>query len=294
MRVNDVPVEDTFAELFPMTYARLLVTGATGNLSYSAAKEATGFGTSIIMAPGECGIEGQVPRTETPDERPGTVIQVYHNDADKLGEALLGRVGQCVLTAATTSLFDMGDGEDFPLGKQVAFFGDGYQEKAERYGRDVWVVPRMDGEFVVEESVTLEEGVAGGNFFILGESQGSALQGAQAAVDAIAEVEGVVATFPAGICASGSKPGSGSYDFMAATTNEAYCPSLKDEVDSKLGDGVDAVYEIVMNGIGLDELEKATAEGVKAATTVDGVEGIDAGNYGGDIGPYKIELHDVL
>jgi len=294
MKLNGVYVEDTFAELFPMQYSRLLITAATERQALVSAEEATGFGTSIIMAPGEAGVEKTVPGTETPDGRPGAVIQVFHTDDDGLGQALLGRIGQCVLTAPTTALFDLGDGDDFPLGKQSAFFGDGHQEKQDMYGRDMWVVPRMDGDFLVEDSVAIEEGVAGGNFFVLGETQGSALQGAEAAVDAIDEVDGVITSFPGGICSSGSKPGSQQYDFMKATTNEAYAPTLKGDVETTLPDSVDAVYEIVMNGTNLEALEEATARGIEAATTVKGVVGIDAGNYGGNIGPYKIELQEVV
>lgn len=294
MKVNDVPVEDTFAELFPMQYSRLLVTAATERLALSAAEEATGYGTSIIMAPGEAGVERTVPGEETPDGRPGALIQVYHQDDENLQEALLGRTSQCLLTAPTTAVFDAGDGDGFPLGKRVAFFGDGHQERSERYGRDVWTVPRMDGEFVVEHEASVAEGVAGGNVFVLGKDQGSALQGAEAAVDAIDRVEGVITSFPGGICSSGSKPGSERYDFMMATTNEAYAPTLRDEVDTALPDDAGAVYEIVMNGSSLDALERATAEGIRAATTVQGVVGIDAGNYGGNIGPYEIQLHEVL
>lgn len=296
MNINGVPVEDTFAELFPMKYSRLLVTAATERLALSAATEATGYGTSIIMAPGEAGVEKTLSGDETPDGRPGAVIQVWHRDTENLQNVLLGRVGQCLLTAPTTAVYDFSDGEGdgFPVGKQVGFFGDGHQTKEERYGRDVWVVPRMDGEFVIEENASIQEGVAGGNFFVLGENQGSALQATEAAVDAIGEVDGVIASFPGGICSSGSKPGSEQYGFMLATTNEAYAPTLRDEVDTALPDEAGAVYEIVMNGVSLDALEEATAEGIRAAATVDGVVGFDAGNYGGNIGPYKIQLHEIL
>ncbi|MBS1262877.1 MAG: Formylmethanofuran--tetrahydromethanopterin formyltransferase [Methanonatronarchaeales archaeon] len=294
MRLNGVHVEETFAELFPMKYCRMLVTAATERLATTSAREATGFGTSIIMAPGEAGIERTMSGDETLDGRPGAVIQVWHRDDESLQNALLGRIGQCVLTAPTTSLFDAGGDPGFRLGEQVAFFGDGHQRNEEMYGRDVWLVPRMDGDFVVEDSVSIEEGVAGGNFFVLGRTQGSALQGAEAAIDAIGGVEGVVTSFPGGICSSGSKPGSEQYGFMLATTNEFYAPSIRDEVDTALPDDVGAVYEIVMNGVTLEALKGATAAGIRAATTVEGVVGIDAGNYGGNIGPYEIHLREVL
>jgi formylmethanofuran--tetrahydromethanopterin N-formyltransferase len=36
------------------------------------------------------------------------------------------------------------------------------------------------------------------------------------------------------------------------------------------------------------------AAGVKAAAMVPGVKFITAGNFGGTLGPYKIELHKIL
>ncbi len=89
----------------------------------------------------------------------------------------------------------------------------------------------MSGDFICEEEYGYKKGVAGGNFFVMGETQGSALLAAQAAVDAIAHVEGCITPFPGGIVASGSKVGS-QYKFMKASTNEKMSPSLKGKVAS--------------------------------------------------------------
>jgi formylmethanofuran--tetrahydromethanopterin N-formyltransferase len=159
----------------------------------------------------------------------------------------------------------------------------------------VWKIPIMNGEFVGEEEFGAVKGVAGGNFFVMGENQMAALMGAQAAVDAINGVCGVITSFPGGIVASGSKVGSNKYKFMSASTNEKYCPTLRDQVeDSEVPEGVGAVYEIVIDGVDEESVSEAMAEGIRAATTVPGVVYITAGNFGGNLGPFKINLSEIL
>jgi formylmethanofuran--tetrahydromethanopterin N-formyltransferase len=129
----------------------------------------------------------------------------------------------------------------------------------------------------------------------MGENQMAALMAAQAAVDAISGVCGVITPFPGGIVASGSKVGSKKYKFMNASTNEAYCPTLREKVaGSKVPDGVRAIYEIVIDGVDEEAVKTAMAEGIRAATKVPGVKYISAGNFGGSLGPFKLELKDVL
>jgi formylmethanofuran--tetrahydromethanopterin N-formyltransferase len=153
----------------------------------------------------------------------------------------------------------------------------------------------MNGEYVGEEEFGIVKGVAGGNFFIMGENQMAALMGAEAAVEAINQVPGTITSFPGGIVASGSKVGSLKYKFMPASTNEKYCPTLREKVpDSKIPAGVKGVYEIVIDGIDEKSVAAAMGAGVKAAVTVPGVKFISAGNFGGTLGPYKLDLHKVL
>jgi formylmethanofuran--tetrahydromethanopterin N-formyltransferase len=54
------------------------------------------------------------------------------------------------------------------------------------------------------------------------------------------------------------------------------------------------VYEIVIDGIDEKSVAAAMGAGVRAAAMVPGVKFISAGNFGGTLGPYKIELHKVL
>jgi len=178
---------------------------------------------------------------------------------------------------------------------KLHFFGDGYEYQKEVGGRKCWVIPIMNGEYVGEEEFGIVKGVAGGNFFVMGENQMAALIGAEVAADAIAKVPGTITSFPGGIVASGSKVGSLKYKFMPASTNEKYCPTLREKVpDSKIPAGVKAVYEIVIDGLDEKSVAAAMAAGIKAAVHVPGVKFISAGNFGGTLGPYKIELHKVL
>ncbi|MBP7144119.1 MAG: formylmethanofuran--tetrahydromethanopterin N-formyltransferase [Methanoculleus sp.] len=298
MELNGVTIDDTYAEAFPTWVARPIITAVTEEWAYRAAVEAVGFATSTIGCPAEAGIDCFVPADETPDGRPGYAILICASKK-KLKEQVVERLAECVLTAPTTAVFDgLSDvvaevQEKLPV--KLHFFGDGYEQKREVGGRTVWAIPIMEGEYIGEEEFGAVKGVAGGNFFIMGENQMAALMAAQAAVDAISGVCGVITPFPGGIVASGSKVGSKKYKFMGASTNEVYCPTLRDKVEgSKVPEGVKAVYEIVIDGVDQDSVRTAMAEGIRAASKVPGVKFISAGNFGGSLGPFRFELKDVL
>lgn len=297
MELNGVEIDDTFAEAFPIKVARFLVTGATMRWAKVAATEATGFGTSVIMAPAEAGIETEVSPNETPDGRPGVYAQICNFGWDPLEDQLLRRIGQCVLTAPTARVFNgLPDAEkQLDTGFKLKFFADGWEREEEFGGHSGWAVPMMQGEFFIENNIGATDGIAGGNFFILADNQMAALTAAEAAVDSIMEVEGTITPFPGGIVASGSKPGADKYEFMQATTNQRYCPTLKDEVEgSIIPEDVNAVYELVINGTSEDAIAEATRVGIESAVTIPGVKKITAGNYGGDLGEYEFHLHDLF
>lgn len=293
MELNGVTIDDTYAEAFPTWVSRVVITAVTEDYAYKAAVEATGFATSAIGCPCEAGVEGFVPAEETPDGRPGYGILICAGKK-KLKEQVVERLAECVLTAPTTAVFDGLPKAEERIPVKLHFFGDGYEYKKEVGGRQCWAIPIMNGEYVGEEEFGIVKGVAGGNFFVMGENQMAALMGAQAAVDAIAGVCGVITSFPGGIVASGSKVGS-KYKFMAASTNEKYCPTLREKVeDSMVPEGVKAIYEIVIDGLDEDAVKEAMTAGVRAATKVPGVVKISAGNFGGNLGPFKIELKDLI
>jgi len=297
LHLNGVEIEDTFAEMFPMWVGRILITAANEKWAQTAARVATGFASSIIMSPAEAGIEGSVPPDKTPDGRPGVIIEIYHRTRHDLKQQMILRIGQCVMTCPTTAAYDAlpEAKRRLKVGRSIRLFGDGFQRRDTSAERRVWRIPVMEGEFIVEDTFGARNAVAGGNFLILAENQKAALQAAEEAVNAIdSKSEGVTLPFPGGICRSGSKAGSLKYKLKASTFHQ-YCPRLKKLVpDTMVPENVHSVYEIVINGLNLDVIKRAMAEGIKAAVKVPGVVKISAGNYGGKIGPYRAYLKEVL
>lgn len=294
MDLNGVEIEDTFAEAFDIYVSKFLITAATQKFAKIAADETVGFGSSVIMCPAEAGIDRYVPPNESPDGRPGYVVMICHPKKDELEHQLLERIGQCVLTSATTAVFDdMGSEADekLKIGYKLKFFGDGFEKKDQVAGRTVYKIPIMSGDFIIEGELGIKKGVAGGNFFVMAENQASALLGAEVAVDAIENVPGTITPFPGGIVASGSKIGS-KYKFMSASTNEKFCPTLRGEegVTCEIPDGINGIYEIVIDGVSEKALQDAMKAGISAAVKIPGVKKIYAGNYGGTLGAYQIWL----
>jgi formylmethanofuran--tetrahydromethanopterin N-formyltransferase len=152
----------------------------------------------------------------------------------------------------------------------------------------------MEGEFLIEDRIGVRKGVAGGNIVIMASEASAGLQAAVSAVRAIKTLRGVVLPFPGGVCRSGSKVGSRKYK-LKASTNHPYCPSLRGRIDdSQIPDDVKSVYEIVFNALSSKTLKKATALAVKAAAQVEGVRRITAVNFGGKLGPIRINLREAL
>jgi len=293
---HTLTIADTFAEMFPMWLGRILITAETREWALTAARAATGFAASVIMSPAEAGIEKEVLPEKTVDGRPGVLIQIYHLRGHNLKTQMITRIGQCVMTCPTTSAFDALESpvKRLKVGRSLSLFGDGFQRRDMLENRTIWRIPVMDGEFVVEDRFGVKRGVAGGNLLILAKDTHSGLRAAEAAINAAGQVDGVIFPFPGGICRSGSKVGSHKYK-LTASTNHPFCPTLRDRVpDSELSSDVHSVHEIVANGLTLDAVKTAMAEGIHAAASMPGVVKITAANYGGKLGPYKAVLKDIL
>jgi len=294
---EEVEIEDTFAEAFPMVAARILITAENEKWAMNSARAATGFASSIIMSPAEAGIEGPiVPPEKSPDGRQGVHIQIYHRTRTELKMQMISRIGQCVLTCPTTAAFDgMPNAKRrLKIGAAIRMFGDGYEKKDSLGDRKVWRIPVMEGEFIVQNRFGVRRCVAGGNLIIMADSQEAGLKSAEEAVQAMNKLEGVVLPFPGGICRSGSKVGSMKYK-LRDSTNHPLCPTLRETVNGSLvPEGVTSIYELVFNGLNLTIVKQATAQGIRAATAVPGVRKITAANFGGKLGPYQIRLRDAL
>ena len=291
-------VEDTYAEAFRSYYSRILITAATSKLAEAAAASATGFATSALGCGVEAGIEGNADPSSTPDGRPGVLVQfhIWKKDPKAMYQALLLRIGNCVLVAPSASAFDATDKPltKIELGTKLRFFGDGYEGTSTIGGRKVTTIPVMGGTFVVEDKVGMSKGISGGNLWIMGSSLREAAEAAKAAVSAIHKGGRVITPFPGGICGAGSKIGSERYAFLKNSTNHRYCPTLRHRLpDSLVPDGVESIMEIVINGTSLRSVKRAMAAGIEAASRFRGVVRISAGNFEGMLGKFKIHLKEL-
>ena len=298
--LDGVAIEDTFAEAFGMRATRLVVTAASPAWARHAAQTFTGFATSVIACGCEAAIECELQPGDTPDGRPGVSILMFAMSAKDLQKQLDRRTGQCILTCPTTAAYG-GIAADaakewLGLGRSLRYFGDGWQIAKRIGGRRYWRVPVMDGEFLCEDTVATVKAIGGGNFLIVARDQSAALAAAERAVAAIEPLWNVILPFPGGVVRSGSKVGS-KYRVLPASTNDAYCPTLVGLVPTKLPPGAGAVLELVIDGLDVDSIALAMAEGIRAACqdgSRRGVLAITAGNYGGKLGPHHFHLHRIL
>lgn len=297
MIINGVFIEDTFAEAFGMRGTRVIVTAANARWAMNAGRALTGFATSVIGCGVEAGIECELAAHETPDGRPGISALIFSVSSKELPKQLERRVGQTVLTCPTTALFaGLCEGDPIPLGKNLRYFGDGWQASKVINGRRFWRVPVMDGEFLAEENTYMVRAVGGGNFLILTENATQGLAAAEAAIDAMSQVRDVIMPFPGGVVRSGSKVGS-RYAALSASTNDAFCPTLRPLVKSALPEESNCCMEIVIDGLTEAAVRKATLVGLEAVCKVGragGVVAISAGNYGGKLGQFQFHLREIL
>ncbi len=297
MERRGVRVADTFAEAFDMRAGRALITARSPAWALTAAQSMTGFATSVIGCKVEASVEAELAPEETPDGRPGVSVLLFGFDRDGLGQRLMERVGQTILTCPTTACFDglPQASERVVVGGLLRHFGDRYQSSKFLEGHRYWRIPVMDGEFLVEETFGVQKAIGGGNFLILAVDQDAALAAAGAAVEAMRRVRGVALPFPGGVVRSGSKVGARNYKKMIASTNDAFCPTLRGRtgVTSALPEGVNSVLEIVVNGLDRPAIERAMQVGIEAACQP-GVVEISAGNYGGKLGKHHFRLHTLL
>ena len=296
MIVNGVAIDDTFAEAFGMRATRILITALNLKWAYHAARTMTGFATSVIGCGCEAGIERELSAEETPDGRPGLSVLLFAVSGKELAKQVERRVGQCVLTTPTSAVFAGLDGEALNLGKNLRFFGDGWQMSKVIAGVRYWRIPVMDGEFVAQETTAVTKAVGGGNLLMLATDTDAALHAAEAAVQAMKQLRNVVMPFPGGVVRSGSKVGS-KYATLSASTNDAFCPGLFGLVaKSEITPEVHCVLEIVIDGLTEADVGAAMRAGMQACIAIGAAGGLlrlSAGNYGGKLGPYHFHLHKL-
>ena len=297
MNINGVSIDATFAEAFPMRATRGVITAQNPKWARIAAETMTGFATSVIACGCEAGIERELDPSETPDGRPGVAALIFAMGGKTLAKQVETRAGQCVLTCPTTALFSgLTEGDPIPLGKNLRFFGDGFQIAKRIDGRRYWRVPVMDGEFLCEDSTGMVKAVGGGNFLILGDSQPQVLAACEAAIEAMRQVPNIIMPFPGGVVRSGSKVGS-KYKALNASTNDAFCPTLKGQTRTELSPEIESVMEIVIDGLTAEDINQTMRVGIEAACALgphNGIRRISAGNYGGKLGPFLFHLQEIM
>lgn len=294
MKIKSTEIVDTFAEAFKMYGSRIIITAETKEWAMAAAQSITGFATSVIGCKCEAGIETEIPANASPDLRPGVSVLLFAMDSESLGKRLMERIGQCVMTCPSTACYNgIDQGNEITVGGQLRYFGDGFQISKKIAEKQLWRIPVMDGEFLVDDIFKTKEAVGGGNILILGKDQNTTLKAAKSAVKAIREIPNIILPFPNGVVRSGSKVGS-KYKALIASTNDAYCPTLSSIVEkTEISKGINSVLEIVIDGLTLNAVEEAMYIGINASIKP-GIKKISAGNYGGGLGQYQIQLHKLL
>lgn len=300
MHLASTLIDDTHAEAFAASYVRLNVSAADAHWLEAGLNALCGYGTSVIGCDCEIAVEQFEPDTTTAS------VLAFSFTSERLAKAIANRVGQCLLTCPTLTIADgLPEAKKrAPLGDHLRYFGDGHAFKSHDGKNDggkshdakkhdvTWALPVMEGEVLLPATIGIERGIAGGNLILQGKEPLPTLAAARRAVEAVAPLSGVITPFPGGVCRSGSKVGS-RYSNLIASTNEAYCPSLKELVETKLHPEAKVAYEVIMNGVDENSLRAAMKSALHAAAGEE-VLMISAGNYGGKLGKTCISLSELL
>lgn len=293
MKIKKTEIVDTFAEAFKMYGARVIITADTKQWARAAAASMTGFATSVIRCKLEAAVEHEIDEEDTPDGRPGISVLLFTMSSKTIAGQLIDRIGQCVMTCPTTACFNGIESEQsVSVGGKLRYFGDGHQISKLIDGIRSWRIPVMEGEFLIDDKFGIQSAIGGGNLIIFGPRKSTTLRASVAAANAMREVADVFLPFPQGLVRSGSKVGS-KYKGLIASTNDAYCPTLRAVAkNSVVPENVEAVYEIVVDGLSEEAIKESMRRGMHAAAEK-GATMITAGNYGGDLGKFHFHLHDI-
>jgi formylmethanofuran--tetrahydromethanopterin N-formyltransferase len=296
-------IEDTYAEAFAGIFCRVIVTADNERTLRSAAEDSTAT-PSVVIGRVEGGVEKWLSENETPDQRKGAILQFwgeisrktpFAESLKKFETELSYRIRQDILVKPFTAVFDaLPDAEGkMDMMTRVGHCGDGYEWVEKRYGREVIVVPLMVPDFVIERYLGYTRGVMGANFWVMCKTKEAVKKAGEKALEAIYNVAGVITPFD--VCSAGSKPET-HFPSIGPTTNHPYCSSLKPKLGSAslVPEDVHYVPEIVINGVSMESVKEAMKAGIGAALNVDGVVQISAGNYGGKLGEFKINLRELF
>lgn len=298
-----VEIEDTYAEAFAGIFCRVIITADDEATLRSAAEDSTAT-PSVVIGRVEGGVEKWLDENSTPDKREGAVLQFWTGldekkpfsaSLKKFEAELSFRIRQDILVKPFTAVFNaLADAEGkMDMMERIGHCGDGYEWVEKRFSRSVVVVPLMVPDFIIERRLGYAHGVMGANFWVMCKTKEALREAEEKALHAIHRVTGVVTPFD--MCSAGSKPET-HFPLVGPTTNESFCPSLKHRLGkaSKVPEGVRYIPEVVINGTSLDTVREAMKRGIEATLDIDGVTRISAGNYGGKLGEFKINLRELF
>lgn len=296
-------IDDTYAEAFAGIFCRVIITADDRATLHRAADDATATPSDVIGRL-EGGVEKWLDEDTTPDKREGAVLQFWAGldkkkaftaSLKKFETELSYRIRQDILVKPFTAVFDaLPDAEGkMDMMERIGHCGDGYEWVEKRFDRNVVVVPLMIPDFIIERRLGYAHGVMGANFWIMCQTKEALREAGEKALRAIHRVKGVVTPFD--VCSAGSKPET-HFPLIGPTTNDPFCPSLKHRSGTlhKVPEGVRYIPEIVINGTSLDTVREAMKKGIEATLDIDGVIRISAGNYGGKLGEFKINLRELF
>ncbi len=302
MMLEGVEIEDTYCEAFEGIVTRLLVTLRDEELMHYTVAQSTAL-PSIVVGRTEAGLERWLQGDKTPDKNPGFIAQIWgewnsenpEKSLKKFYKELGLRIRQGILVIPTTTVFNALESKDkFDLMENVGYCGDVYQSDIVLFNRKMIKIPLMMGDWFIERHIGYTTGISGGNIWLMCDSEKNALKAGKKIVDTLVHVENIITPFA--ICSAGSKTvyKGQPHPEIGPTTNHQYCPTLRTEIDDNLvPEGVVSIPEIIINGLTLVDVKRAMRLAIKVAVKSKGVLKISAGNFGGNLGKYKIHLNDL-
>ncbi len=294
-------IEDTFCEAFEGVCCQLMVTAQDAEFLNRAVNAFTSL-PSTVFGDAEGGIVRWLTEKDTIDRRLGAIVQLWVTGTgkkavakfyDKLGK----RLRQGILVVPTTAVFDYYPNKmdtKFEMMGNVGHCGDGYEEIIEKYERKMISIPIMMGyDFLIDSELSYNKGVMGGNLWLFCDSIDSGIKIGREAVKIIAEIDNVCTTFD--VCSAGSKIET-NFPEIGPSTNHPYCPTLKGKLSSEVflvPDGVASIPEIIFNAIDIETIKKTMSSVLEGIVNLNGLIKISSGNYGGQLGKYKIYLREL-
>ena len=299
MNYRNIVIEDTYCECTDVFITRVLLTAMSEFVAIHEAAYLCGW-SIITSVPIQGCVEGVVSASETPDGRPGILIQL--NAPTPVGlepfrNAVLERL-YILPHLPTCSLFDAtpkGTAHDWiKAAMHIGRWGDGSESDVVVGGRKALAIPIMTGDQILEKKIGISTGTDG-VLEVFGETVESCIRGAQKAVTRIIRDTSHVAVFnyPVGGI-SGAKVGGTTYTEEGVTINEPFCPSLRDAVETKIPNSANAVIEFPLTATSDAAIRVGMKTAIDAFADTPGIVEITAPSFDGAWGGRQLHLRDLV